>query len=67
MEGVGVGVVVAAAGIGKVAEVRVESGVVVGVGSYQETLSAVVTNPDLLPDNQSVAVAGRVDAGQESR
>jgi len=39
---VAVGVVVAVAGTGRVAEVRVESGVVVAVGSYQGTLSAVV-------------------------
>jgi hypothetical protein len=53
-------VVVAAAGTGKVAEVRVESGV---VGSYQGTLSAAIPNPDLLPENQFVVVAERVDAG----
>ena len=57
----------AAAGTEKVAEVQVESEVVVGVGSYRDTRSAVVANQDPLPDNQSVAVAGRVDAGQESR
>ena len=59
--------VVADAGTGKVAEARVESGVVVEVGSYQGTLSAAASNPDLLPENQSVAVVERVDAGQESR
>lgn len=58
-------VVVPAAGT-EAAVVRVESGVVVVVGSYQESQSVAVTNQHLLLDNQSVAAAGRVDAGQDS-
>lgn len=60
-------VVELAAGTEKAVEVRVESGVVVAAESYQDTPSAAVTNPHLLPDNQFAAAAGRMDAGQESR
>jgi len=54
-----------AAGIEKAAEVRVESGVVVGVESYQDSPSAVAPDHPL-PETQSVAAAGRVDVGQDS-
>jgi hypothetical protein len=67
MEGEVEVVEVVVAGTEKVAEVRVGSEVVVGIGSYQDTLSAVTANQVLLLENQSVAVAGRVGAGQDIR
>ena len=67
MEGEVEVVEVVVAGTEKVAEVRVGSEVVVGIGSYQDTLSAVTANQVLLPENQSAAVAGRVGAGQDIR
>ena len=63
---VAVAVVVPVAGTEKAAEVRVGSGVVVGVGNYQEIPFVAVTNQHPLLDNQSAGAAEKVDAGQDS-